>query len=428
MKKNKLIILGVGLVVLLAIVFLVVQNRKIFEEKGENIKKKAIVNHQSILASDDNAFGEIDFNQNETNKAGMGTKMSVDGRGGESLIKNGKEEVSAIYPPYPTQNIRYVYQGGDFEIKTGEVSVLKREKGFGKIADFEKMLSGFDLDLTDLSSFDSVRISNLNFTEDKLFGLSVNLNFDEGSLSIFENYQRWSFDCQVNGQCEEQKPLKVSDVPTDDELIRLADEFLVNHGIDLSYYEKGEVQNQWKNQPPLELRPMVENQKTDSVSNVYVPETVSIIYQLTIDGKKVYEVYGEKNGITVNVNLRHKKISSVYGINKQSYQSSGYPAEESKEEILKVAQKGGWDGYSRSAESIIDEEGKYPFEEDQTKYQTVHLDTPEFGYVKYLNYRNGENVELYVPAYIFSVKETENQKDFYFKKKVVVPAVRKSGN
>ena len=185
------------------------------------------------------------------------------------------------------------------------------------------------------------------------------------------------YNTQDSSLCYESLRLKPSDVPADATLIAVANEFLDDHKIDYSNYGDPQVDNQWK-----------ENQESD----IYIPETISIVYPELIDGKIVLNNSGYPEGIRVNVNIRHERVSGLWGLRINQYLKSMYPAA-SGDTILKDAGKGGWESsYSPANAKLVN----------------VKIENPEMVYLKYYHYNEAEErytEEIFMPAYNFSIAE-----------------------
>ncbi|MFZ5341046.1 MAG: hypothetical protein ACOZBL_00255 [Patescibacteria group bacterium] len=56
--------------------------------------------------------------------------------------------------------------------------------------------------------------------------MQLNLNFKEGSISLWQNYEKWPrIDCR-DEQCYKNNRVKITDIPRDDVLISIADSFV----------------------------------------------------------------------------------------------------------------------------------------------------------------------------------------------------------
>jgi hypothetical protein len=229
----------------------------------------------------------------------------------------------------------------------------------------------------------------------------VYVGVEEGSISINKNYDYarcMSVECGV-------RPLSESDMPEDEKIINVANQFLSEYGINKSNYGKPEVQNEWKmylNAASPETRP-----------NFYFPETISVTYPQLVNGKEVYEEGGNKNGLVVNVDVREMQGAGLWNLFSQKHESSAYDVEKDTARLIKIAEQGGF------------RRGYYPADSNQgeVKKNVIELGTPSIGLVKMWIYNEKGGQELIVPAYIFPV--TNKPEDVYFyQKNVVVPLVK----
>jgi hypothetical protein len=190
---------------------------------------------------------------------------------------------------------------------------------------------------------------------------------------------------------------KIGDVPADDVTIKLAQDFVKDHGFDLTQYGAPEVDHQWK----------VQYDAVTDKSMAYVPDTVRVVFPLMVDGKPVFDEGGTKSGINVGVNIRQKKVSDAYGIVDQTYLKSAYPAVTDSTLITKYL------------DSYGDMPAGWTVTDATIKQVDITLGTPEVGFVKTYNYENAVTKELIVPALIFPV--TDAPANSYFQSSITVP-------
>jgi hypothetical protein len=126
-------------------------------------------------------------------------------------------------------------------------------------------------------------MSNLSFVEDQDFGYSVTIDFQNGNIGMYQNWTKWPQQkCDSNG-CEELSKITEKDIPSDEEFIRIGDEFLAKYGIDRSLYGAPKVDGAWR---IMYARAMKESQEA------YIPDQYTVSYPLALEGKKLYEEYG----------------------------------------------------------------------------------------------------------------------------------------
>jgi hypothetical protein len=192
--------------------------------------------------------------------------------------------------------------------------------------------------------------------------------------------------------------LEISDVPGDEKLIEMANNFIKEHGINLSMYGDPEVEHSWK----TNLVGLSEGRKAN------VPERISVIYPLVINNYYVYDQWGNKFGLRVDVNIRVMKVSSAYNLTSQNYEKSVYEAEMDFAEILKVAEKGGISTM------------RFP---SNGKTVDVEIGTPTLVYMKTWNIQSTETNELLVPAFLFPITKQPEEGTMY-QNNIIVPLAK----
>jgi len=380
----------------------------------------------------DGAFGVLNSASGENFLAGnsLGERAAGLGGGGQTIamdssaaspkamsLSDSVESGSAVMPPYGDYEYEYVYQGEEFKLddasigaRDGKMEVLRRIKGFSSSFDPSVLIGD---NLVDLNSFSHTSLQNLSFAENKNDGLAVNINFVDGSLSIYENWIYWQ-DAAVDSS-RINSGISVSNFPADEKIIAVADDFLKTRGINRAYYESGTVDDAWR----------AYYEKAEDKASVYVPEVISVLYPLNIGGREIYDQSGERDGLRVSVNIGKMKVSGVWTLYNQEYQSSFYPIEQDFEKVLtKASAISGYPILFRGAEGI--EDGSDDFFSDKRLFLRkikVELGTPKLEYGKFWNYSNGQSEELLVPVLIFPIANPDQLENFY-RKNVIVPLVQ----
>lgn len=324
--------------------------------------------------------------------------------GGSSAGSTGIGNVdSKMMYPYEFKQYVYKYTGSPLEMTDEKVNVLQRITGPDLARQFSKLIGQIKFSGINLKAFDNLVIQNIAVAEDKEFGHAINLSPMDGSINIYENWPRWTGtgaypQCQDEA-CWNNSRLKPSDIPSDQEMIRIAKEFVNQKGLDLSGYGEPFVQNDWKTFPVEPLS-----------SELYAPDIGQVIFPLQINGKKVYEG-SSPVGVYVAINARVNKVSSVSGIFINNYNSSAYETEKDVNRILEKAKWGGMYGYAYRMEGATVVE--------------LELDTPTLEYVKvYKSDPNtGVGTELLSPAWVFPIKNTPSD-GYFYQRIIVVPIVK----
>ncbi len=343
----------------------------------------------------DGAFGSLAFDQSKT-AFGLGGASSGIGGGGSS--GTGGQKIGAGMPGPDIVNYHFVYKGGDLPLQD-KVTVYRRVRSLPAGDKIIRTLASLNLGLVDINKFTSTYMSSLSITEDRSFGYDVNIDFREGAASIWAgtNWPDPNSNCRDQA-CYEAHQLKASDMPKDEEVIAIADQFLDDYRIDRSAYAEPSIMKDFGLYKNLAAQD----------STLYIPETISIVYPIKIDNQIVYDDIASLTGMTVEVSIRQKKVFGVRSIYGQKYESSDYEAEQDKNKIISVAENGGMFGNYKSPEAI----------------QTIDIElgTPEIKLIASWSYDPEKRItkSLFIPSYVFPVTGVQNGK-YYYRKNVVVP-------
>jgi hypothetical protein len=308
---------------------------------------------------------------------------------------------SLIYPAPDMVNYQCRYVGDPIELHEDNVEVLRREKGFTGSGSVSQLLGSVGRGLIEFGNFSGTKLQNFSFIEDKDFGFFVNVDMQEGMISVNQNWLRWPQAACQDQACWEARRVRESDIPLDDALIKLADDFVKEKGISLKGYGEPEVDRSW--------RLMYERMAAAERLSYYFPEQVSVKYPLLIDGKKVYEGPGQTAVLYVLIDVKERRVSGVSSIMSQRYAQSQYEAVTDTAKVIAVAEEGGMQSY-------------YPYGLTDGKTQVLTLGTPERGYMKHWQYQNNVSNELLVPALIFPVQNPPSEG--YAPTQVIVPLVK----
>lgn len=344
-----------------------------------------------IAKLDRNAFGPLLANNIDPQREAV----AGFGGGGGVAIDNPKMAAgSDMIWPAPMA-YKYVYVGEDFSVDGLDMAVLKKINGLAAQSEGAQILQNLNFDNINLQSLDNAKLRNFTVYEDKDFGYSVNVDFYEGMISINENWERWPNNIELL-----ERAMKIDDMPADDKLIAMSDKFLQDRNINVTTYGKPLVDNAWR----------YNYEKYADSGEFMVPDIATVIYPLLIDGQEVYEEGGEIQGLRVSINLRHQRVSGLWNLTSQNYQSSVYDMETDVAKILELASKGG---------------AYYPFPEDgNTELIEVKIGTPHVAYTQIWSFENNVNSQLLVPALVFPVTEIPAQAQYFYKKNVVIPLAK----
>lgn len=305
-----------------------------------------------------------------------------------------------IYPPYPATNYNYEYIGDEITLDQNQVEVLKRTKSDKSSVEISKLLGRFDLGILDFDEFGKTYLQNFTVTEDRKYGYSIYVDFDNESVSVSQAWNQWP-QCYDEACWQNQKQLRYEDIPDDETLIQIAEEFLEKYGIDSSGYGKPFVNKYFQADYLMSQKMGFE---------FYVPESVTVTYPFIINDKQIHYDAGNPMGLDISVNIREMKVSGAWNMGSKNYQSSNYEAEVDVEKILAVAADGGWIPY-------------YYEDFANSETATLQIGTPVQSYMQYWVYKDGINEEYLIPALVFPILE-KPQDDYFYKNYVVVPLTK----
>ena len=355
------------------------------------------------------AFGPLSgLNADQgANVARSSAALGLGGGGAVAAPLAAESDASAkigIMPPFEAVAYKYIYSGEEIKQEQAEMNVYKRLKTDAGSQALAQYVANLDFGLLDLKQFKNAKLTNFNLSEDREFGYATYLNLAENTMEIFANWEKWP---RPEARCRDEKcfqeyRVKITDVPANNEIIALADKFLNDYRVDLKSYGEPVVLDSWRR-----LYETAANK-----DEYYIPEDMTVVYPLVVDGETVYDTSGNPAGLYVGVNIRFDRVANVNSIMPNSYESSAYPVLSDTAEILKLAEQG----------------GLYPdyLPENAAKVVEVKLGTPRLVLIKYWSYENetGIGTELLVPAYIFPVTnkdEIGREVGYFYRENVVVP-------
>lgn len=323
------------------------------------------------------------------------------------------QDAKMIAPyPYPMTVVEYDYTGEALTLAETSLDVLKRSPSSFSSGALASAVQSLGIDIISLQSFGNARVGDVNIYQDEPYGYQVYVSPRNGTISIDQNWDQWRTaypDC-VDEACWAESRLTASDIPSDDELVRIADAFLEQHRINRSVYGSGEVNRSWEYSYGTNVVSMERG-----APEVYVPDVVQVTYPLLVNGETVYQSGGEKVGISIGINVRVKRVSNVYNLQQLSFEASAYDAETDANAILDQAKKGGMSSPIRY----------YTDENVETKTVKAELGTPVRALVQVYQYKDNQSFELYVPALVFPVtKKPEAVMGVWTPDAIIVPLVK----
>jgi hypothetical protein len=324
--------------------------------------------------------------------------MTVSSQGSTGLAAPARVMDSKMIAP--VSSYKYVYKGEPLDLKDATGDVYRRLKGDGQMGgDLANLVSSQNLGPINLQSFRNLKMTNLSLIEDRDLGLMINFDFNEDSVYIYENWEKWRIperDNCTDDACFNKYRLKIEDVPADEDLIAMSKNFLNTYSVSLDNYGEPSVENSWR----------VDYERSDK-SNYYIPEYATVVYPLLINNEAVRDQSGNYAGLRVTINLLKKVASGLNGLMPYRYETSSYALETNSENIMKAVNNGGWNHiyYYNSGES-----------------KELELGTPYKSLIQTWKYTNGKNDELLVPALVFPVLNAPA--DYYGSKFISVPLVK----
>lgn len=352
------------------------------------------------------AFGDLAGVNANSQGMGGGERTQSGGGGGAvpspalSAIGGGgiANDTDAKMMIYPAIQYDYSYTG-EYPELASSVDVLRRIPDAKRIP-LSTISSKLNLGTIDLNSFSGMDIDSVSFNQNTAFGYQIYVSMRDATASINANWEKWPQSKCETEACFRAEQVTVAQIPADDVLIGIAKAFASEHGIDLSTYGEPEVDAVWKR----------DYERAADTSLAYVPDVQRVTFPFLVDGKPTYDQSGQKNGISIGVNVKHKKVSDVWGIMDRTYQKSSY------------------DGVTETA-TITEHLSKMnshfnDLPPGDVKKVKIILDTPQVGYAMYYRWADNQNQELLVPSLIFPVKEAQGATDGYYPSTVVVPLAK----
>ncbi|MEI7451606.1 MAG: hypothetical protein WCK37_00200 [Candidatus Falkowbacteria bacterium] len=412
MKKIVFFSGAVAFLILLALVPMI--NNFYHQQKPGNatiVSKNS--GHGEIAKIADNAFGSL---ASLSNVSGGSKTDSLTANAAPKttsvapsigLVAPGAAVSSKMMPPYEMINYKYVYKGEDFKLDSDKMEVFKRIKGGNNSDGMANLLSSnIGLGLINFNNQNQYALQNVSFAQNQPYGYYFNINMDEGSISLYQNWNYWPQSKCQDQACFDAEKLTKADVPSDEQLISISNDFVKKYGITLDSYDAPEVV---KTSNIMYAGAMVKSAVAIAPVDEFIPEYVNVIYPLKIKDKVIYENgAGAKTGLSITISVREKKVSSVYNLNTQNYQSSDYATENDFSKLKNIAEKGGlysWDNPSA------------------TKTVELELGTPSVVYMRYWQYLNNSSEELLIPTLVFPVSSTDSSINSY-QTTIALPLVR----
>lgn len=308
---------------------------------------------------------------------------------------SGRTDAKMI-APYPMTTYTYVYEGELPEL-TSSVAVYKRITQ-GTTVPFSALAKSLNLGNIDLGSFDGMSLDTVSFSQNKPFGYQIHVNLNESSVSLDQQWNQWPQSKCTTDACFQAERVKLSDVPSEEQLIAAANAFIKDHGIDMTHYGTPSVDMQWKR----------DYDRATNKNDAWIPDQMRVMYPVMIEGQAVSDQSGMPYGISINVHTKHRKVVSVYGLMSRDYAKSSYAGVTDKKEITEYLSK-------------LDQYPWAPEPGTKVEKATVTLGEPVVGYSVYYKYDADTTHELLIPSLTFPIKDVKGGEQYFYRQSVVIP-------
>ncbi len=375
---------------------------KSLNDQNENLQKLLSNEIQIQKNNKENAFGEFEITQDQVSS---NERSQSGGGGGFSESATMDAKMIAPYPPFPPygEMKNYIYKfDGTLPQTDSKIDVLKKTKIIDNTTTGEVFLEKVTLGIINKEILKNTKVDSFSLYEDRKNGYSFYVNLNAGEVSINRNWQNWDPQPQSNctdEACFNKYRLKLSDIPEDSTLISIANKFLADYEIDTKNYGTPSVNRDF----------MIQYEREQNKEFFYIPEIVNVVYPFTVNGMEVYDQWGNKVGMNVTINIRDKKVDSVWGIKTQNFETSTYD-KESEEKIKEIIETGGVDGYSIKGPNIKDVE--------------IKLNNPKLVYMNFFKYQGNTSDEFLIPAIKLDINAPKDEYSFDYRKHLIIPLLK----
>jgi hypothetical protein len=294
--------------------------------------------------------------------------------------------------PAPT-TYEYVYTGS--EISIPDLPVLKRANQLPTTT-LQNVLQSANLGLIDLEKFTNLKLQQVALAEDRDEGYSISIDLNAGSIGLYQNWARWTMPMReavknVNGT-------ESTTLPSDEQVITMANAFLDKYGIPRSAYGTPVVSKDF----------LGYGRETLSVAPLYI-QSLQVVYPLNINGKPVVNENGYPAGLSVVIELDLNRVTSVSNLTSLSYEASAYSLVSDTAKVMAVVNRGGM-------------YGSKPVDGSVKKVQ-IEVGSPTVGYYPSQYQIDQTPTEYLIPALIFPITKAPQGEQLY-RSAIVVPLVQ----
>lgn len=187
-----------------------------------------------------------------------------------------------IYPPIDIPFYTYSYQG-EITIPDEDLSVYKKTSMPFDSSDTAKIVKNLSLKEIDVTAFDRLGVSNITLAEDTEYGYMMNLDFINGTISMYQNYLKWPQPTCDQSGCVQPPKLTEKDIPEDAEIIQASRDFIEKYQIDISQYGTPLVDKTWR---------IWYARSAEMGQEQIVPDMYTVTYPFMLDDKVLYQEGG----------------------------------------------------------------------------------------------------------------------------------------
>ncbi len=280
-------------------------------------------------------------------------------------------EVTIDTPSEPVKEVKtYSYEGADLGLNKALGNVYRRGTGIDAGRNLVALIEKSDFGLVSLASFPNMSVKDIELSQDTTIGYRVNVNFDQGMVTIVPDPAKWpQMDTVASTSTK---------VPTTASIIAIANEFLKDHKINFSIYGNPIVRKAGDN--------------------------YTVVYPLMINGVPVYTEDARVYGMELGVDAVHARVISLHNLTSQSYDAAQYDLSMDTQKVL------------QAIASYTNDDFDYNYTASSSDAQ-IKYGTPSKILMRTINTTEiGTKEELFVPALLFPQKGTQNP--------VVVPLVK----
>lgn len=343
----------------------------------------------------DKAFWTLAFNQGNSAKwlwwwwasTMSSEKMSISS---DTMLAPDFIQKAYIYKLKDWENIPEIPESM-FVYKKQNVSIWNKTDNLNQI---------FKTDILDLSKFTNLWLSDINLYEDTKEWYQINMSLKEWILNIYRDYENRPVIDYMN-----QKNLSINDIPNNQEIISIANNFAWKYWINTKDYLNPLVIDSWKEQ----------YNNMENKDDFFIPDILSVVYQFEIDWIWVYEEWWDPYWLNSSINIIDMKVNSFWPIQKIDLTWSKYELIRNNEKILEEIKNQNTYFYpmARNNNENIEEE-------------EIEIWNAKIIYLRKYVYNSKDNIleEYFIPWLLFEVLKENNSRNInYFWKYISIPLV-----